>query len=340
MKSRAALAFALMLILAPALAPASGAVYGRTLTTDYFRFEFTKADSKIAQLLAKHAEGIRGDLTYLIGYDYKLVTRVVIAPDTESYREAQPRVHVPEWSVGAAFAGENLIVLLSPRAARGANKSIEPLTVFKHEMSHIILGRALMGRRIPRWLDEGVAKLVSETWSSRKSLDMTVAILAGKKIPLHKLVRSWPKGEKAARIAYLESHAFADYLFRKAAIRDVVKSLRRGESVEEALFHATGVGILDLERLFDEFLDENYTWINIMADSRLIWSSMSLLFILVFIVTYFKNKRKLRRMELEDELEELGRRLESLDASEQKRKAHILRELNRSRGANGNGYDA
>ncbi len=335
----ALLAIALVLS-APTASLASGQDEFQTLETDYFRFEYTKPDSGIAEHLARNAERIRADLTYLVGYDFKAVTRVIIAPDSQSYQSAQPRAAIPEWSVGAAFASKNMIVLLSSRAALAENKRFDPLTVFKHEVSHIILGRALAGQSIPRWLDEGIAKLVSEPWNSRKTWDMTLAILAGNNIPLHKLVHSWPKDSKRAHIAYLESHAFADYLFRHAAIRDVVASLRQKQSVEEALYHAMGIGILDLERLFDNFLDENYTWINLMTGSRFLWSSMTLLFMLVVIATYFKNRRKLRRMELEDELEDLGHRMESLESTERRRKENIIRELNRSRGENGDGYDA
>lgn len=288
--------------------PAISATGDKTLGTEHFIFEFSARDEKIAGFLASRAEKIRSDLVYLIGYDFKARTRVILAPDRDSYARIQPRGIVPEWSVGVAFPRKNLIVMITEAPG---GRPPDPLRVFKHELSHILLGKALSGKA-PRWLDEGIAKHVSEPWTHGKTWDMTIAVLSGSKIPLDRLIHGWPKDEKSARIAYLESQAFVDYLFREAAVSVVVRELRRGASVEEALFAAGGAPIPDLARRFDRFLEENYTWVNILAGTNLLWGGMSLLFLLAVVISYFKSRRKLRRMELEDELEDLENTLESL----------------------------
>ncbi|MCZ7585404.1 MAG: hypothetical protein M5R36_19840 [Deltaproteobacteria bacterium] len=295
-------AIAVLVIAYPALAEVEYA----QRETAHFLFEYAAADEKTAAYLADHAEKIREDVTYLIGFDFKARTTVRIAPDLQTYQHTQPRVIVPEWSVGAAFPAENLIVLLSPSAALEDGRNLEPLQIFKHEVSHVVLGRALAGRSTPRWLDEGIAEHLSEPWNSRKTFRMTLAVLTGRKIPLSRLVRSWPKDRDGARIAYLESQAFVDFLFRHGAVHKVVDALRRRESVEEAVASATGIPVRDLNTEFDDFLTRNYTWVHLFIEGDVVWGFASFLFILTVIISAIKSRRRLRRMELEDELEDPG----------------------------------
>ncbi len=277
----------------------------QSIQTEHFRFEFTDADRKMAEYLASHAEQIRRDVTFFIGHDFKAVTRVVIAPDAESYATAQPRTRIPEWSVGVAFARENLIVLRSPRAALREDRNIEPLSTFRHEVSHIVLGKALGEDRAPVWLDEGIAEFQSDPWTSAKTWTMTVATLSGRTIPLHRLMSSWPRGEERAKLAYLQSHAFVDYLYRRGAVSGIVDRLAEGAPVAVAIEDATGIRFEDLDKEFQEFLERNYTWVHILASTDIAWGLATVIFIVVAIVAFFRSRRKLRRMELEDELEDL-----------------------------------
>jgi hypothetical protein len=276
---------------------------GLSLQTLNFRFEYTEPDATAAKYLADRAEEIRRQIVYLVGFDFKAQTTVRIEPDQETYRRTHERTILPEWSAGAAFPKENLIVLLSPR---GSKKRIDPLPVFKHELCHIILGRALPGREAPRWLDEGIAKFQSEPWNRGKTFRMTVATLSGEAIPLSHLVNSWPADERRARIAYLESQAFVDYLFRQAAVRQVVEALAGGATVSSALSRSTGFAMPDLDKEFDRFLRRNYTWANIFLQPDFFWGMAALLFIVAALVTYFRSRKKLALMELEDEMEDLN----------------------------------
>ncbi|MCL4235848.1 MAG: hypothetical protein KJ042_15160 [Deltaproteobacteria bacterium] len=275
------------------------------IQTEHFRFEFAESDRKMAEYLSTHAEQIRKDVTFFIGHDFKAVTRVVIAPDAASYATAQPRTRIPEWSVGVAFARENLIVLLSPRAALREDRNVEPLSTFRHEVSHIVLGKALGEDRAPVWLDEGIAEFQSDPWTPAKTWTMTVATLSGRAIPLHRLMSSWPRGEERAKLAYLQSHAFVDYLYRRGAVAGIVDRLAAGVPVPVAIEEATGIRFDDLDKEFQEFLERNYTWVHILASTDLAWGLATVIFVVVAVVAFFRSRKKLRRMELEDELEDL-----------------------------------
>ncbi len=312
-------ALVLMASLAMGLTAAAQTPEFSALETEHFRFEFTNDDRKMAEYLAAHAEQIRKDVTFFIGHDFKAMTRVVIAPNAEAYATAQPRTRIPEWSVGVAFARENLIVLLSPRAALREDRDIEPLSTFRHEISHIVLGKALGEDRAPVWLDEGIAEFQSDPWTSAKTWTMTVATLSGRTIPLHRLMSSWPRGEERAKLAYLQSHAFVDYLYRRGSVSLIVDRLAEGAPVAVAIEDATGIRFEDLDKEFQEFLERNYTWVHILASTDIAWGLATIIFVVVAIVAFFKSRRKLRRMELEDELDDLR------DAREGSRRARKRR---------------
>ncbi|MBZ0272271.1 hypothetical protein K8I61_09545 [bacterium] len=299
---------------------AAGVAQWKTIKTTHFRFEYTDPDERMARYLADHAETIRAEVTYLIGFDFNARTRVVIAPSLEAYTTTQPRSIVPEWSIGAAFPRDNLIVLLSPRAAIRESSNVEPLETFKHEVVHIVMGRALAPRDAPRWLDEGIAKHVTEPWHEGKTLRMTYAVLAGKTIPLSRLTRGFPRDEDEAHLAYLQSQAWVDYLFRRAAIADVVEKLREGQSIEQALSYATHVPVHDLDREFHEFIEANYTWVHVLIGGDLVWGAASMLFLVVIVVYFFRSRRRMRRLQLEDDLDELrGQRRDLLRERKKRR---------------------
>ncbi|MCB1154707.1 hypothetical protein KDL45_13715 [bacterium] len=296
----------LLLSASAAFADKTTAAYDwQTIRTKHFRFDFVEPDRKVTERLAKDAEKIRADVTHMIGFDFKAVTTVVVAPDVEAYNAVQSRSIVPEWSVGTANWRRNRIVLLSPRGGFEVDKRLDIEGVFKHEVSHIILGRALAGVENPNWLDEGIAKYQSEPWNIDKSWAMTVASLSDQLIPLQKLNHWWPKDEKRARIAYLQSQAFVDYLFRQAKVHVLVEHLREGRDIETALFLTTGYRGATLDDEFKDFFEREYTWVNLLIGDNVIWGAASLIFLVVVVISFRRSRLKLRRMELEDELEDL-----------------------------------
>lgn len=288
----------------------------RSASTTHFFFEYDAADEGVAAPLIKNAEAVRRDVTFFIGHDFKAVTRVVIAADDAAYDAAQPRAHVPEWSVGAAFPRDNLIVL---RSTRTSDQRHDLSATFRHELSHIVLGKALAPGKPPRWLDEGIAEFQSSPWTTGKTWSMTVATLAGKAIPLHELMYSWPKDRDRARLAYLQSQAFVDYLYRRGSVSGIVQEMAAGADAATAVEHSLGFTLSDMEEEFREFFERHYTWVHILASSDLAWGLASVVFLVVVVASYIKTRRKLRRMELEDRLEDIEDELGQLKRRKKRR---------------------
>ena len=56
--------------------------------------------------------------------------------------------------------------------------------VFAHEFSHIALGRALAGVKVPVWLNEGLAIYEAREWTFSRISVLTRASLTDRLIPL------------------------------------------------------------------------------------------------------------------------------------------------------------
>lgn len=277
------------------------------LETTNFTIHFTESDSSPAKNLAVVAEKLRKSTVAAIGFDFKLKTNVYLAPDRQWFAKLQNPRTVPEWSVGTASAKNNRIVLYSPAGARKEGYQYDMVKVFHHELCHIVLGRALAGQRIPRWLNEGFAKYQAHEWSANDTFRMTIAYLMGGLIPLEELMDHWPADERRARIAYLESKAFVTYLARRGMLPYIIQRMREGMPADSAVLATTGYPIDVLEKRWKKYLGQSHTWFFMLFRRDVIWSFTALLFLFVYWRVRVRMKRKLRRMELEDELEDLPR---------------------------------
>lgn len=289
----------------PALAMAD--VDWQQLETKNFILYYPSKEMGAAETLAKRAEGIREQVNRAIGYDFKHQTRVYLAPDREAYQAVQPRAIIPEWSVGVAFENENLIVIYTPRGARKSGfHNYNMLQVFHHELCHVILGRALWGTKIPRWLDEGFAKYQAHEWSTSDTFHMTIVYLMGSLIPLEELMYRWPRDEGRARIAYLQSKTFVAYLDRRGYLPRIIAYMQQGKSADSAVTLASGRPLDVLEKQWKQYLRKAHTWLFLFFRREFIWTFMALLFLFVYWRVRRRSRLKLRKMELEEELERLG----------------------------------
>jgi hypothetical protein len=231
---------------------------------------------------------------YLNVPDVDMVT-VLLVESEERYRAVLPGV--PEWSEAAAVPDQRIIVIRTDLSHWSRPRS----QVIAHELSHVLLHDATGGGRVPLWLDEGLAVVLSSQWSFYDDVRVARARLTGSLIPLSRIERLREFAPDQAALAYAESALAVQYFIReygRRGLEELFAAMRDGRTFAQAIRDVTG------ERP-SSFDDEALASIRKRYDSFVAASGgalTSLLLLAVAIVVFVKRRRAIRRRmdELED----------------------------------------
>lgn len=198
--------------------------------------------------LSRHGDDSVRRLADLLDLPMGTQYHVVLVEDMEQFRTLQP-APPPPWADGTAWPQQGLIFLRQPNLRGGTAR---PLTqVLDHELVHVLLGRAFAPRSAPRWLQEGVAQV----FAKEVGADLTARIAKGSVtrglFTLEELSAGFPRDALAAEQAYAQSADFILWLQQEhgeRALRTLIASLGRGESIERASRAATGLPLAELDK--------------------------------------------------------------------------------------------
>ncbi len=285
----------LLLLWLPAARGGGGA--GR-IETGHCVITHEPQDADAARWLASHADAAVEEAGHLLGLRPGPRITVALTSDRQAFERLQPAgARVPHWAAGVAYAEKNLIVLcLSPGA--------DLLKLFRHEATHILLGRAFGGtHRIPRWLNEGLAMIQAREWNMSRLSTMTFAVLSDSLLPMDSLAQSFPADLRKAKIAYCQSFYFISFLkgeFGPDAFRLFLDNYYRSRDFEHAILSAYRISWSLLEERWLDYLHLRFSWIPILTSSGALWFGAGI----IFICSYFRKKRAaartLRRWEAEE----------------------------------------
>jgi hypothetical protein len=270
--------------------------------TEHFILSFTAQDTAIAVNLIAEIEEIRKRIVADMGRDYPGKTVVLIAPTIEAFQKLQPTgVNIPLWAAGVAYPESNLIILRSPFSVKTGHPDV--VKIFTHELSHIAIGRALSGKRIPVWLAEGLAMYESREWDFSRTAVLIRAALTDTLIPLTQLTSDFPAENDRAELAYAESFMFISFLInrigRVAFHRFILDYSDHGDA-EGALRRATGLSLPELESKWLLYLKLRISWLPIVTSATSLWFVATLIFITGYIRKRKQGLATLRRWEEED----------------------------------------
>ena len=188
--------------------------------------------------IATYAENYYNSIANNLGftrYDFWLWddrAKIYIFKDHKSYTET---TNQPAWSGGFA-SGHDKTITTYPQAS-GFFDSLLP-----HELGHIIF-REFIGfnRRLPLWLEEGVAVYQEEArrWGSKPKVREAIAqsrLISLKDLNL--MSASAINSSNNVDLFYDESVSIVDFLitkFGKAAFNNFCCSLRDGKTLDEAI---------------------------------------------------------------------------------------------------------
>ena len=191
--------------------------------------------------------------------------------------------NTPAWIAGFAYPNLGVAVLFPERSPTYPDSNFEDLLL--HEVSHILTARAAGGRRVPRWLDEGIALFIGRPWQLEDRSRLTWAMLWERERPLSELEDRFNRDRPSASRAYAISGAFVHDLVRKRGPESaaaILSGVSLGLPFPEAFRRAIGVSLEQAEAYFWEYHSLWYRWVPILSSSMVLWISISLLALVAF----------------------------------------------------------
>lgn len=221
--------------------------------------------------------------------------RVELAAESAARRDG-----VPNWVAGYAVAARDLIVLFPTRTPSYPNDSLE--SVLRHEIAHILIGRAARGRPLPRWFGEGLAITVERPWGLNDRTRLAWTRLVEGRLTLATLDRRFLEGGASPARAYAISGGLVRRLIQEhgaAAPAEILSMVAVGRSFDAALRIATGRSLRSVELDFIRGQSVVERWLPWLTSGYTLWSSVTLLALLA--IWTHRRRRQARRQQWEAE---------------------------------------
>jgi hypothetical protein len=257
--------------------------------------EFDTVDTYSAREVSRECERAFGQVTNEMGYSPEDRIRAVLCSSRASF-ERMTGGAFPEWGAAFAIPSENLIILKSPRLVKGNTDFPEVVT---HEVTHVIVHDFVGGKAIPRWLDEGFAMYESKEWKTDNSLVVGWASVSNALEDLGDLEGGFPDSERWAALAYAESFLAVAYLkqeYGKQGLLRVFRELRESGDMDRAMKRAGSFGYASFKREWMVYTKNRFSVAAFTLAPGSIWTATILIFLVVFVARYRRNRRRLTAM--------------------------------------------
>jgi len=293
------LAFAACVLVIAAARPVAGAgtETAQRITLDEWgvTIEFRAADRKVAAEVASICRKSLPSLSRQQGLAAIEPFHVFLLSDVKAYEERMG-FSLPSWGIAFAFPENNIVLVDVPRATK-AWDTLEK--VIPHELSHLLLGQRAPSVRFPLWFMEGLAQWQASEWSVMESWHLTEAVWGNRAPALGQVVSYMPADETRARDAYRVSYAAFQYRFDEHTERlgDFLDEVAARGDFGEAFAGFWNETEGQFQARFDEHLARKYSSPLMLFQTGPLFTLASVLFVIVVIRIWFRNRRKLRRME-------------------------------------------
>jgi len=237
------------------------------------------------------------DITRLVGLsDAGEPIRVVLqAEDSNVARNA------PRWIAGFAVEALGTVVIFPSRSPIYPDNTLED--VLRHEVAHVLIGRAAAGQPVPRWFDEGLAMEAERERRFRDQTQLLYQLVTGPRTNLDDLNRLFRGGESDQVRAYAIAGALVHEVrqrFGAGISGRILARIRDGASFDEAFRSETGLEPIAFENEFWKSQRIWTTWLSIFTSAGILWPAIALL---ALVAIYVRHRRNL---EIEKRWEEEG----------------------------------
>lgn len=241
------------------------------------------------------------------GFERPLTVRVVLASEKDALD-----LGAPGWVAGYARGDASTVVLFPSRVPAYPYRSLEEL--LGHEVAHLMIFRASLGRPLPRWFHEGLSMLAEEAWGLEDRSRAALAVLTRGRLDLAALDRLFGEPERVRR-AYALSGAFVQDLVNRhgpefpAVLLGEVAS---GTDFDRAFELASGESLAEAQNTFWRRFTLWYRWIPFLTSSTALWLGVTALALLAGR----RRRRRTRLLHEQWELEEAWQREQARKAAE------------------------
>ncbi len=280
----------------------------------WLKLRYTPRAKELVKPLVHDAEELRARLTATFGHTVLERVEVRVAPTFEEMSSLAPEgLPPPSYASGVAYRGLGL-VLLTLRPPDPSGQVDDLGEVFRHELVHVALDEAVLGRPVPRWFHEGLAIHVSGEDRFKRLHTLWNAVISGTLVPLAELDKKFGADRDRFEVnaAYAEAADFVRFLLRdgdRARFTALIDRVRGGQAFDQALADAYGTDLRKLEYQWSEGLSKRYTVLPVLTGGGLLWVGVIGLLVAGYIRRRRRSSATLARWEREEAAE-----LAALDA--------------------------
>ena len=126
-------------------------------------------------------------------------------------------------------------------------------------------------------------------------------------IPLNDIDKVLNFHREKAKLAYQESYTAVQYMLEMYdiyAIQGIIDGIRTGKNWDEIFINSTGSSFQVFEKEWYNHINEKYKWYFLSEFDSFIWIIILSLFIAVFVILKFRNRRTIKEWGDEGNLEE------------------------------------
>lgn len=251
----------------------------------------------MAKFVLKSVEGAYQRVTSDIGYRPRGSTRIFMAATEEEFASLT-RGAIPDWGIGCAYPGHNLIILRSQKATDSRGMDLAEIAV--HEFTHVVLGQAVGGKRIPRWFDEGLAMYESREWEIGQGITLARAAFSRSIIPLNEIDRVLTFQESKARLAYMESFLAVSFIIQEYGIEkfhEIISQLARTGDMDQTLRLTIGLSLGEFEQSWLDHVKSKYRWASFLTNTFYLWIAICAFFLLIYLMKKRRERKIIQRWE-------------------------------------------
>jgi hypothetical protein len=238
------------------------------------------------------------DLEEKLGVSLPYIPQIYVVTSQEEF-DAVTRGALPPWSQGVSFPRGGQIVLKSPSFAKDIDTFNKTAL---HELVHLMIGVKTLNN-IPRWLNEGLAQMLSGEAQGKPLMPLSRALWSGKIIPLDLIEGVDRFTHKEAELAYLQSFHAAEFLIKIygwESLRELLTYLGQGNAWNDALFTAIELDHVGFEAAWIEEVKKSHRWMILMDAPFYILIGATVLVLLAGIAVIRRRRQIYRKWEAED----------------------------------------